>query len=292
MNGLSAGAEFNPWRGACGFYSPDIVGRQPHLTDSQKRLYERLVRFAGRNGYCFPQFATLAAELGKSVSQIKRNIVALEQAGFIRHAHRAGRRSNTYMFLWHPCFDGASTGPKMLIGIRAHNVDSSSTHHQQDPQHSPNEMSREFAGARLRVPRRSTNSVQEIQSRNSGLKKKEAAPPWKPSGAEASAALEELHRAGKAARLGIAPDLGLVTEIGPHFLGLEDLRLWLSSSAGHLRTAKTWGLFVTDARRWHTRRAEAQIRQQELQAAESRAHDIAVAECQELDRIQAREGAA
>jgi len=41
-------AEFNPWRGACGFYPPDVVGRQKTLTDGQKRLYERLVRFAGR----------------------------------------------------------------------------------------------------------------------------------------------------------------------------------------------------------------------------------------------------
>jgi hypothetical protein len=34
---MKPGAEFNPWRGACGFYPPDVVGRQKTLTDGQKR---------------------------------------------------------------------------------------------------------------------------------------------------------------------------------------------------------------------------------------------------------------
>jgi hypothetical protein len=61
---MKPGDEFNPWRGACGFYPPDAVGRQKTLTDGQKRAYERLVRYAGQNGDCFPQLQTLADELG------------------------------------------------------------------------------------------------------------------------------------------------------------------------------------------------------------------------------------
>ena len=75
------------------------------VTDGQKRLYERLVRFAGTNGRCFPSQTTLARELGKSERQVRKDLVKLEQYRLIRHLWREGRRSNTYEFLWHQIFD-------------------------------------------------------------------------------------------------------------------------------------------------------------------------------------------
>ena len=42
-----AGEPVNPWRKVCGFYPPDVVTRQRNLTEGQKRLYERAVRWAG-----------------------------------------------------------------------------------------------------------------------------------------------------------------------------------------------------------------------------------------------------
>ena len=83
------------------------MGRQKTLTDGQKRVYERLVRFAGQNGDCFPQLQTLADELGKSLSQLKRDIGKLEEIQLIAHKSRAGRKSNTYVFLWHAWFDSS-----------------------------------------------------------------------------------------------------------------------------------------------------------------------------------------
>src|SRR5215813_4817307 len=54
------GQPFDPQHETCGFYPPDIVGRQTDLTDGQKRLYERGVRWAGRNGMFWYSFETMA----------------------------------------------------------------------------------------------------------------------------------------------------------------------------------------------------------------------------------------
>jgi len=103
------GQPFNPWRGSCGFYPPDIVGRDRSLglTDGQKRLHERLVRYAGRDGHCWPSQATLAAELGKAERQVRYDLGKLRAAGLIGwHSRKAKNgRGNVYQFPWHPIFE-------------------------------------------------------------------------------------------------------------------------------------------------------------------------------------------
>jgi hypothetical protein len=78
------------------------------LTDGQKRLYERAVRWAGQNGIFWYAFETMAEALGKSVRQIKDDMAVLEARGLIKHIRRR-RQSNVYSFLWHPIFDVRST---------------------------------------------------------------------------------------------------------------------------------------------------------------------------------------
>jgi len=104
----AVGARFNPWRKACGFYLPDVIARQRDLTDGQKRLYERAVRWAGRNGTFWYGFETMAQALGKSVRQVKADMAVLEKRGLIGH-NRRGRQSNKYFFLWHSIFEGQAT---------------------------------------------------------------------------------------------------------------------------------------------------------------------------------------
>ncbi len=58
------GQPFNPYRGVCGFYPPNAVRRQRGIGDGQKFLYECLVRYAGKNGQCYPSILTLADDLG------------------------------------------------------------------------------------------------------------------------------------------------------------------------------------------------------------------------------------
>ena len=74
------------------------------MTDGQKRLYERAVRWAGQNGVFWYSFARMAEGLGKSLRQVKDDMAALEAKGLIRHTRR-GRKSNVYSFLWHPMFE-------------------------------------------------------------------------------------------------------------------------------------------------------------------------------------------
>jgi hypothetical protein len=73
------GEPFNPCREICGFYSPDVVGRQHGLTEGQERLYERAVRWAGCNGRIWYGFDTIASQLGKSSRQVNRDMAALEK---------------------------------------------------------------------------------------------------------------------------------------------------------------------------------------------------------------------
>ena len=100
-----AGEQFNPWRLCCGFYAPDIIARQRDLTDGPKRLYERLVRWAGQKGECWYSFDRIAAELGKCPRQVKSDMAVLERYGLVRHQRRGKRLANLYTFLWHPLFD-------------------------------------------------------------------------------------------------------------------------------------------------------------------------------------------
>jgi hypothetical protein len=100
----TVGEPFNPSHKCCGFYPPDIVARVRDLTDGQKRLYERAVRWAGQNGSFWYGFDTIANALGKSVRQVKDDMAVLEAKGLISHARRR-RQSNRYSFLWHPIFE-------------------------------------------------------------------------------------------------------------------------------------------------------------------------------------------
>lgn len=110
---LNAGEAFNPWRGACGFYPPDvvsalgrlsIVGTRRKLGDAHKRLYTLLVRRAGRDGLCFPGVEALAVDLGKSPRSVKMMVDDLEAFGLISHRRRGDGQRGEFTFLWHPIF--------------------------------------------------------------------------------------------------------------------------------------------------------------------------------------------
>jgi biotin operon repressor len=109
MSERPIGEPFNPWQGSCGFWPADIVDRQRELGDGPKRVYRRLKSYAGKNGSCFPSQQTLAADLGKSERQVRRDLDELESAGLIAAKLRNGRRSNTYQFLWHSMFERTPT---------------------------------------------------------------------------------------------------------------------------------------------------------------------------------------
>jgi hypothetical protein len=105
MSNNRTGQPFDPSPDACGFYAGEIVSRQKGIMEGQKRLYDRMVRWSGKNASVWYAFATLAAELVRCERQVRKDVQVLERIGLIRHEWRAGRRSNTYLFLRHPWFD-------------------------------------------------------------------------------------------------------------------------------------------------------------------------------------------
>ncbi len=256
---MKPGDQFNPWSGSCGFYPAQLVGRQRNLRAGPKLVYERLVRFAGRDGLCFPSHQKLADELGKSLAQVKRDIATLERAGLISHEFRNGRRSNTYRFLWHPCFDAAA--------MSSHGFSEGAQTHPQSPRREP---SRQLTsdGLKAHEPARnyrqnhraetsSSSSRQSNVDENFELKTtkkadssgKETSQPGKKwwSGQDSAGAVGLL----RGANVNLPdPDPSLVAPILSHMESLEDLRQWLQSNRSLLASATSRGLFVTDARRW------------------------------------------
>ena len=107
------GEPFNPHWKICGFYPPEIVGRNTELklTDGQKRLYEWLVCRAGQNAEEWYPFKKIAEALGKCVRQVKHDAAVLEEKGLIAHVFHH-RHPNRYCFLWHPIFKVQPTALK------------------------------------------------------------------------------------------------------------------------------------------------------------------------------------
>jgi len=105
------GDRFNPWqrwKDKLMSYPPETVWRQPGLDPGPKAVYHRLFYYAGKTGFCWPEIETLRQDLGAGRQTIYRWLADLEGYRLICHEKRAGRRSNTYYFLWHRIFEGTT----------------------------------------------------------------------------------------------------------------------------------------------------------------------------------------
>jgi len=195
MSELRVPEPFNPWRGACGFYPPDVVGRDRTLglSDGQKRLYERLVRFAGRDGACFPSGDALAAELGKSERQVREDRNRLKAIGLIDWTNRDGGRNNRYVFLWHAIFERQDTAAQVsdeegLTG-RTLPLNGSAPERQDTARDRQDRTFERQDSVRLTGSPLPTNSVHGIQPGNSVHEKTHI--PAAPAGESANASREE-----------------------------------------------------------------------------------------------------
>lgn len=101
---LNVGDTFTPWHNRCGFFPQDEVNRMPHLSTGAKLVYWVLVRFAGRDGRCFPSRKRIAADVALSVRQVDRYLSELRGAGLLRHERGRTGRSNRYEFVYHEAF--------------------------------------------------------------------------------------------------------------------------------------------------------------------------------------------
>ena len=101
---LQAGAVFNPFGLFTGVFVPSGIVACRKLRQGDKLAYGALLRFAGRDGTCFPSMRTLGARLGISARQARSYVAALEHAQLIRRVKRRndkGQTSNGFQFLWH-----------------------------------------------------------------------------------------------------------------------------------------------------------------------------------------------
>jgi len=111
---MKPGDVFNPRFEACSVHPEEVVSRRRDLTDGQKYLYHRLVGWARstdghrpneRAGEVWRSHDNIAIELGKSSKQVGRDLAKLESERLISHHKRDGRKSNTYVFLFHEDFE-------------------------------------------------------------------------------------------------------------------------------------------------------------------------------------------
>lgn len=275
-NGREAGAQlkpgesFNPWRGACGFYAPDVVGRVRDLPDRDKRLYETLVRIAGKDGRCYPSVATLAARLGWHESKVKRTTANLEKYPLIRHQWRSGRRSNTYQFLWHQIFDSLPVGRQREIepGFDSLPVGRQIEAEGHEPE--PQEPIGESLTAHLvkfdGLPVGHEFSTR-IQSRIQSSSSEPSARPVESSTTTRETVFTDeqrrriehgreklrAHRYGEFSRATDSPDAALVLEL---FEIAGDVFDVMVDSCPRPRRIQSWGFYLADARdHWPNRRA-------------------------------------
>lgn len=101
---LQPGDVFNPFGLFTGVFVPSGIAACPTLRQGDKLAYGALLRFAGRDGSCFPSMKTLGARLGVSCRQARTYVAALEHAKLVRRVKRCdngGQTSNGFEFLWH-----------------------------------------------------------------------------------------------------------------------------------------------------------------------------------------------
>jgi hypothetical protein len=258
----TAGEPFNPWRKECGFYPPEIVGANTDLklTDGQKRLYERAVRWAGKKGNFWYAFVTIAQALGKSVRQTKHDMSILEQKGLIRHTRRQ-RTSNLYEFIWHVIFEVQSTAhqnsdfdvqaaaPQVAtlevqdnvpLEVQCTAQESCPLNYVQEESSSSEGSKTEIDDDEIPIPERDKNENRSADTEAYPL-------------AQATEQLREARAAGAGIPVNeqLPPDREITLKILGYFQKFEDFTVWLKTTITRNLARKAngprWGLYATDA---------------------------------------------
>ncbi len=100
---LVIGEPFDPRPAVCGFHCVDFVDRTSLLNDGQKRVYDRIYRFAARAGTCYASARKLAELLGKPQRTVEHDLGVLKRVGLLR-SERHGRAAVSWLFLFHAMF--------------------------------------------------------------------------------------------------------------------------------------------------------------------------------------------
>jgi predicted transcriptional regulator len=99
------GEPFNPFKVFTGIFIPEAMVRYAGLSATSKLAYGRLLRYAGKDGRCYPAVGTLAAEIAVKKRRAQDCLNELTDGGFIRRDFQSGKATE-YVFLWHPIYSG------------------------------------------------------------------------------------------------------------------------------------------------------------------------------------------
>ncbi len=259
------GEPFNPSRELCGFYPPDIVGRNTELklTDGQKRLYEWLVCRAGQNAEEWYPFKKIAEALGKCVRQVKHDAAVLEEKGLIAHVYHH-RHPNRYCFLWHSIFMVQRTALKEDDP----RVQDSTPIVQGSTKMRPSRMQPAALQSinRLNLIKESSSkasahvqeqATEETTDDDSHLKLFQSHPPHPEAFEKLVVEFQRMLRLSKAQTLGVpleqvdAPDRTITVQILEVFADFADAQKWVEGTIRRALARKSrsamWGLWLKDA---------------------------------------------
>lgn len=104
------GDVFNPYKLFTGIWIPNGVLKCPELSAGAKLCLGRLYQYAGKAGIADPHQEELADELGVSLRQAQSYLSELVKKEFLVATRRGLGDTNTYEFLWHPCYEPDGAG--------------------------------------------------------------------------------------------------------------------------------------------------------------------------------------
>jgi hypothetical protein len=109
------GQPFDPREAqSAGRYPVDWVDSGRSLKDGPRRIYRYLYGIGVKSdrkenpwrGYVFPDIETIAADLGKSASCVRRDLKPLQKEKLVAVERPNKQEGNRYYFLWQPEFEG------------------------------------------------------------------------------------------------------------------------------------------------------------------------------------------
>jgi len=309
---LCSGEPFNPRYEACGFFPDETVGRRQDLTDGQKWLYSRMVRWARledgnrpneRAGEVWRAHESIAKELGKSEKQVSRDMAKLESVGLLSHRKRDGRKSNTYLFLFHAEFErtpvSAQTNPEPQFErtstsgqtpsdeLAASNLNGHPrpvsphlnghprppnpkefNHKAESSSSSTGEIGRFEEPATPALVATTPTTVLDVSDKTNTEETKTPTQPRVWTKEEMGTAREALREHFEAR---VLPDWEVTRGVLKHMLSVDDVRLWLQDIADRRVNIKGWGFYPHDAGNWPARRADVQQQMEATIAAEKAA---------------------
>lgn len=99
------GEPFNPYQQFYCISIPDCIARHKKLSSTAKLAYGRLMKYAGKDGMCYPATKSVGDEIGRSGRQVASAVLELETEGLLKRIPRLGQ-SNAYQFIWHALYEG------------------------------------------------------------------------------------------------------------------------------------------------------------------------------------------